>query len=40
LSIFRNAEAEHLMFKKMGLSVPTEAQVAFFSVIVGAGAWK
>jgi len=39
MMIFNNAEAEHLMFKKMGLSVPTEAQAAFFSVIVGAGAW-
>jgi len=40
MMIFNNAEAEHLMFKKMGLSVPTEAQAAFFSMIVGAGAWK
>ncbi len=40
MMIFNNAEAEHLMFKNMGLSVPTEAQAAFFSVIVGAGAWK
>ena len=39
MMIFNNAEAEHLMFKKMGLSVPTEAQAAFFSMIVGAGAW-
>ena len=39
MMIFNNAEAEHLMFKKMGLSVPTEAQAAFFSVIAGAGAW-
>ncbi|MBW2552889.1 MAG: hypothetical protein JRE20_01995 [Deltaproteobacteria bacterium] len=37
MMIFNNAGAEHLMFKKMGLSVPTEAQAAFFSVIVGAG---
>jgi len=34
MMIFNNAKAEHLMFKKMGLSVPTEAQAAFFSVQV------
>jgi len=34
MMIFNNAKAEHLMFKKMGLSVPTEAQAAFFSVMV------
>jgi len=39
MMIFKNAKAEHLMFKKMGLSVPTEAQAAFFSVMVGAGSW-
>jgi hypothetical protein len=39
MMIFNNAKAEHLMFKKMGLSVPTEAQAAFFSVMVGAGSW-
>lgn len=39
MMIFKNAMDEHLMFKKMGLSVPTEAQAAFFSVMVGAGSW-
>lgn len=32
--IFNNSKAEHLMFKKMGLSVPMEAQAAFFSAMV------
>jgi hypothetical protein len=32
--IFNNAQAEHLMFKKVGLSVPAEVQAAFFSVLV------
>lgn len=39
MMIFKNARDEHLMFKKMGLSVPIEAQAAFFSVMVGAGSW-
>jgi len=30
--IFDVSKREHLMFKKMGLSVPVEAQAAFFSV--------
>ena len=30
--IFDVSKREHLMFKKMGLSVPVEAQTAFFSV--------
>jgi hypothetical protein len=32
--IFNTSEREHLLFKKMGLSVPVEAQAAFFSVMV------
>lgn len=32
--IFDNAKSEHYLFKKMGLSVPMEAQAAFFSVMV------
>jgi len=32
--IFHGARAEHLAFKKMGLSVPVEAQAAVFSVEV------
>ena len=32
--IFDNAKSEHHLFKKMGLSVPMEAQAAFFSVMV------
>ena len=32
--IFDSARREHLMFKRMGLSVPVEAQAAFFSVVV------
>jgi len=32
--MFDNAAGEHLLFKKMGLSVPMEAQAAFFSVMV------
>jgi len=32
--IFNNAVSEHLLFKKMGLSVPVEAQAASFSVLV------
>lgn len=32
--VFKNSEIEHLMFKKMGLSVPAEVQAAFFSVLV------
>ena len=31
--IFHNSRAEHLMFKKAGLSVPVEAQAAFFSAL-------
>ena len=33
-SIFNSASREHLSFKRMGLSVPVEAQAAFFSVLV------
>ena len=32
--VFKNSQLEHLLFEKMGLSVPTEAQAAFFSVLV------
>jgi hypothetical protein len=32
--VFKNSQAEHQLFKKMGLSVPAEAQAAFFSVLV------
>ena len=32
--VFNVAGSEHLMFKRMGLSVPVEAQAAFFSVQV------
>ncbi|MCX5896374.1 MAG: hypothetical protein NTZ51_11160 [Proteobacteria bacterium] len=32
--VFKNSQAEHHLFKKMGLSVPAEAQAAFFSVLV------
>jgi len=32
--IFNTSEREHLLFKRMGLSVPVEAQAAFFSVLV------
>jgi len=32
--VFKNSQVEHLMFKKMGLSVPAEVQAAFFSVLV------
>jgi hypothetical protein len=32
--VFKNSQAEHALFKKMGLSVPAEAQAAFFSVLV------
>lgn len=31
--IFNNSRAEHLLFKKAGLSVPVEAQAAFFSAL-------
>jgi hypothetical protein len=31
--IFKNAVAEYLLFQRMGLSVPAEAQAAFFSVL-------
>ena len=31
--IFHNARAEHLLFQKAGLSVPVEAQAAFFSAL-------
>lgn len=31
--IFNNSRAEHLMFQKAGLSVPVEAQAAFFSAL-------
>ena len=33
-AIFNSSGREHLMFGKMGLSVPVEAQAAFFSVLV------
>jgi hypothetical protein len=33
-TIFNVASREHLSFKRMGLSVPVEAQAAFFSVLV------
>jgi len=32
--VFNSARREHLSFKRMGLSVPEEAQAAFFSVLV------
>ena len=32
--VFKNSQAEHALFKKMGLSVAAEAQAAFFSVLV------
>lgn len=32
--VFKNAQAEHHIFKKMGLSVSAEAQAAFFSMLV------
>ncbi len=32
--VFKTSQAEHQLFKKMGLSVPVEAQAAFFSVLV------
>jgi len=32
--VFKNSQAEHLIFKRMGLSVPAEVQAAFFSVLV------
>lgn len=32
--VFKNARAEHHIFKKMGLSVAMEAQAAFFSMLV------
>lgn len=32
--IFKNSLREHQMFEKMGLSVPVEAQAAFFSILV------
>ena len=32
--VFDTAKREHLMFKRMGLSVPEEAQAAFFSAMV------
>jgi hypothetical protein len=32
--IFSNSRSEHLMFEKIGLSVPMEAQAAFFSAMV------
>jgi len=32
--VLKNAAAEHQLFQKMGLSVPVEAQAAFFSVLV------
>jgi hypothetical protein len=34
--IFDISKREHLMFKRMGLSVPVEVQAAFFSVMVSA----
>ncbi len=33
--IFESANKEHLMFKRMGLNVPVEAQAAFFAVLTG-----
>jgi len=33
-SVFNSAQREHLVFKSLGLSVPAEAQAAFFSVMV------
>jgi len=33
-AIFNSASREHLSFKRMGLSVPVEAQAAFFSELV------
>ena len=33
-SVFNSSEREHLSFKRIGLSVPVEAQAAFFSVLV------
>jgi hypothetical protein len=33
-SVFDSAKRENLSFKRMGLSVPVEAQAAFFSVLV------
>jgi hypothetical protein len=33
-AIFKSSGREHLMFGKMGLSVPVEVQAAFFSVLV------
>jgi hypothetical protein len=35
--VFINSKTEHHLFKKMGLSVPIEAQAAFFSVLVSGG---
>lgn len=32
--IFNISQSEHLLFKKLGLSVPMESQAAFFSVMV------
>jgi hypothetical protein len=32
--VFAISAREHLMFKKMGLSVPVEAQAAFFSAMI------
>jgi len=32
--VFEVSKREHLMFKRMGLSVPVEAQAAFFSAMV------
>jgi len=32
--VFNVARSEHLMFKRVGLSLPVEAQAAFFSVLV------
>ena len=32
--VFTVSKREHLMFKKMGMSVPIEAQAAFFNVLV------
>lgn len=32
--VFNNAQAEHHIFKKMGLAVAVEAQAAFFSMLV------
>jgi hypothetical protein len=32
--VYKNSAAEHGIFQKMGLQVATEAQAAFFSILV------